>query len=345
MSTPLGLAFERQQRACAALGSPFMARLCALLAARLTPECPLTRRLFDWPGDPGPSGESLPLRLAGALHALRLQGHAGLAAVYPPHEVDDARLWQAVHTALREDRTFIERFIDSAPQTNEVRRAAAMIATGHWLAARHALPIDMLELGASAGLNLMWDRYALQIGDAHLGPQTPVLTLTPEWRGALPPRTAPQIMARAGVDLNPIDVRDPAARQRLLAYLWPDQPERLALTRAAIAAAPPLPERADAIDWLGARLAPVPGRLRLIYHTIAWQYFPAAVQARGTALIEAAGQRADDHTPLAWLSYEADDTGKPGAALVLRLWPGDLRLALGRADFHGRWIDWQAPAA
>ncbi|MFN3953009.1 MAG: DUF2332 domain-containing protein [Pararhodobacter sp.] len=345
MTAPLALAFARQQRACAELGSPFMARLCGILAARLKPECPLTRRLFDWPGDPGPSGESLPLRLAGALHALRLQGHEGLGAVYPPQGADDARLWQAVHAALRDDGAFIGRFIDSAPQTNEVRRSAALIAAGHWLAARYALPIDMLELGASAGLNLLWDRYALRIDGMRLGPQAPALTLTPEWRGPLPPPAAPRIMARAGVDLNPIDVRDPAQCQRLLAYLWPDQPERLALTRAAIAAGPPLPARADAIGWLGAQLTPVPGRLRLIYHTIAWQYFPATARHEGTALIEAAGRHADERAPLAWLAYEADDTSKPGAALALRLWPGDLRLALGRVDFHGRWIDWQAPAA
>ena len=87
---------------------------------------------------------------------------------------------------------------------------------------------------------------------------------------------------------------------------------------------------------------PQPGHLHLVCHTIAWQYFPAAAQAKGSALIEAAGTRATPQSPLAWLSYEADGHS-PGAALTLRLWPGDLTIPMGRADFHGRWIDWKAP--
>ncbi|GAB4268011.1 MAG: hypothetical protein Kow0013_18470 [Pararhodobacter sp.] len=170
-----------------------------------------------------------------------------------------------------------------------------------------------------------------------------MLTLRPDWRGA-PPRPAAglNVAARAGVDLNPIDTGDAAQTRRLLAYLWPDQPHRLALTRAAIAARPPLPDRADAIDWLAGRLDPRPGRLHLIWTTVAWHYFAPASQRRGTALIEAAGAQATPDAPIAWLAHEADGAG-PGAGLTLRLWPGDLRLDLGRADFHGRWIDWRTP--
>ncbi len=341
MSQRLPRALRQQAEACAGLGSPFMARLCALLAAHLAPDSPLTRRLFDWPGDLGPNGDSLPLRLAGALHALVLQGHAGLAAVYPPHETDDPALWQAVEAALTTEAAFIGAFIDSPPQTNEVRRAAALIATGHWLAARYDLPLILSELGASAGLNLLWDRFALHSAAGRLGPGDPILTLTPEWRGSLPAPARIDVAERAGVDLNPIDLTDPAQRLRLRAYLWADQPQRLALTEAAIAAAPPCPLRADAIDWLHTRLAPRPGHLHLIWSTVAWQYIPADRQAQGRALIEAAGACASAAAPLAWLRYEADGQ-PPGAALTLRLWPGDLTLDLGRADFHGRWIDWRA---
>jgi hypothetical protein len=114
------------------------------------------------------------------------------------------------------------------------------------------------------------------------------------------------------------------------------------LTRAAIAAQTGAVERGDAIDWLEDRLAtPRPGHLHLIYHTIAWQYFPAPSQTRGTALFEAAGARATQTAPLAWLRME-NDGGKDGAALTLRLWPGDLHITLGRVDFHGRWLRWEA---
>jgi len=344
MTAPLRDAFLRQARACAELGSPFMTRLCTLLATRLQPDSPLTQRLFHWPGDVTASGDSVPLRLAGALHALKLQGHAPLLAVYPPEESDDEALWQAVQTTLKSEAGFVERFIDSAPQTNEVRRSAVLIAAAHWLTERFGLPVDLSELGASAGLNLIWDRYALALPGRTFGPADPVLTLTPDWTGPLPPSAAPLIASRAGVDLNPIDLDDPDQRLRLLAYLWPDQPERLQRTRAAIAARPPRPEKADAIDWLEARLTPRPGHLHLIAHTIAWQYFPAKVRARGAALIAAAGARAQADAPLAWFAFEADGNS-PGAALSLRLWPGDEGVSLGRADFHGRWVRWNPTPA
>lgn len=339
MTTPLRDAFLRQATACTGLGSPFMARLCTLLSHRLQPDGPVTRRLFDWPGDVTAQGDSVPLRLAGALHALKLQGHAALVPVYPPQECDDESLWQAVRGVLDSEAVFIDRFLDSAPQTNEVRRSAVLIAAGHWLHARFGLPIEISELGASAGLNLIWDRYALALPGRTLGPDDPVLTLAPDWSGPLPPDAAPQIASRAGVDLNPIDLTDPGQRLRLLAYLWPDQPDRLERTRAAIAATPPRPEQGDAIEWLEARLKPRPGRLHLICHTIAWQYFPPDSRARGAALIAAAGAQAQDSAPLAWLALEADGES-PGAALSLHLWPGNEGISLGRADFHGRWVQW-----
>lgn len=341
MTTDLRDAFRIQARACASLGSPFMAQLCTLLADRLDPATPLGPRLFGWTGDVGPSADSVPLRLCGALHALAMQGRAGLAAVYPPQTPTDDALWSAVSGALASEAAFIDTFINSPPQTNEVRRSAALIAAGHWLTARYRLPLVLSELGASAGLNTIWDRYALALPGRTLGPADPALTLTPDWTGRLPP-AAPVIIAdRAAVDQNPIDVSDPAARLRLLSYLWADQPHRRALTEAAIAAGPPCPTQGDAVDWLATRLAePRPGHLHLIYHTIAWQYFPDTAQARGRALIEAAGARATDAAPLAWLAYEADGYA-PGAKLTVRLWPGDLSLRLGRADFHGRWVRWR----
>lgn len=342
MSAALREAFRVQGHACAGLDSPFMARLMPLIGDRLRPDRPLTRRILDWPGDVGPAGQSIPLRLAGALHALVLRGHPGLGAVYPPHDLDDETLWQAIDSALTTDAHFIDAFLNSAPQTNEVRRSAVLIAAGHWLAARYPMPFVFSELGASAGLNVNWDRFALDLGDIRLGPDDAALTLSPHWRG---PKPAPQtvtVAERAGVDLNPIDIADSAERLRLLAYLWADQPHRKALTEAAIGAAPPCPDRADAIDWLETRLTPRSGQLHLIWSTVAWQYVPAEAQARGQALIEAAGRQAADDAPLAWLSYEADDQ-TPGAGLVLRLWPGDQTIALGRADFHGRWVDWIAP--
>jgi len=339
MTERLRDALRFQAEACADLGSPFMARLCTLLAERLEPGTPLTDRLFAWQGDLGPRGNSVPLRLAGSLHALKLQGHSGLNAVYPPHQPDDEALWKVISNALANDAAFINRWIDSPPQTNEVRRAACLIAVGYLLQDRFGLPLSLMELGASAGLNLNWDRFALEAAGRRYGPDDAALTLRPDWRGPLPPQARPLVAGRAGVDLNPIDARAAAGRLRLLAYLWPDQPERIALTEAAIRAVASQPDQGDAIDWLEHRLAPNPGLTRMIYTTIAWQYFPKAVQERGTRLIEAAGAKATAQSPLARFGMEPDGAS-PGAAMTLRLWPSGETLALGRIDFHGRWIDW-----
>jgi len=332
-------AFEGQARACPRLGSPFMGQLMRLFAERPWPECPLRDRAFGWSGDVSAMGQSVPLRIAGALHALRLQGNVTLAEVYPPHQSSDDALWDAVCDVMVAEAAFLDGFIDSAPQTNEVRRSVAMIAAGHWLTARYGLPLSIRELGASAGLNLMWDRFAADLGGTVYGAEPPALMLRPDWQGALPPQVAPVVVNRKGVDLNPLDPVADALRLR--AYLWPDQPERMALTEAAIAAFDAQVDRADAVEWLARELAPAPKAVRLIYHTIAWQYFPAEAQAQGTALIERAGAGATPDAPLAWLRMEADDIDD-GAGLTLRLWPGDETLRLGRIDFHGRWVKWEA---
>lgn len=221
-----------------------------------------------------------------------------------------------------------------------MRRSAPLIAAAHWLTAHFGLPLVLSELGASAGLNLLWDNYALQIGDRTFGSADPALTLTPDWTGSVPPLAPPTILDRRGTDLNPLDpVTD---RLRLLSYIWPDQPDRIARTRTALDLAArlrPTVDRADAADWLETRLAhPAPGALHLVFHTVAWQYFPPATQTRALAALETAGTE----SPVARLSMEADGQS-PGAALTLTFWPGGKTVPLGRADFHGRWIDWTAP--
>jgi hypothetical protein len=330
-------AFRDQSSACAALGSPLMQQLMAGLTEALQAGDPVADRVLGWQGDPSARADSVPLRLAGGLHALILTGQdPDLAAAYasgsdPTDEAVDA---------IRRHPAFLLDWLTSPPQTNEVRRSAPLIAAAHWLSARFCLPLVLSELGASAGLNLLWDHYALRIGDRTFGPADPAMILTPDWTGPLPPLAAPTILDRRGVDLNPLDpVTD---RLRLLAYLWADQPERIARTGAALDLANrlrPRIDRGDAADWLETRLSrTTPGSLQLIFHTVAWQYFTPETQARAVAAMTAAGANG----PVARLAMEADGQS-PGAALTLTLWPGGETIPLGRADFHGRWIDWQAP--
>ncbi len=340
----LASAFRGQARACAELGSPFTAQLCRLSAERLTADLPLARRLFAWEGDLTPGGHNVPLRWCGAFHALVLSGRApALAALYPPAQPDDDRLWQALVAALAANEAFLDHFLDSPPQTNEVARSAALIAVGHWLAARLGLPLRLSELGASAGLNLNWDRYALVLGDARFGPADAALTLRPENHGSLPPPAAPQVVERRGVDLRPTDAADPAQALRLRAYVWPDQAARLDRLTHALALPPAPVDAGDAAPWLAARLAePHPGETHLVYHTIAWQYFPAATRAACLATLAEAGARATARAPLACFAME-NDGQSPGAKMEITLWPGAITIPLGRIDFHGRWLDWRPP--
>lgn len=336
-------ALQFQARACAELGSPFTATLLRVIAGNLKRGTPLNDRLLDWPGNLGPSGESVPLRLAGSLNGLVLDKVApDLARCYPPNPVpsDDA-LWSAVDAAMTDHADRLNDWLNSPPQTNEVARSAVLIAVGHWIRARSDLPLRLSELGASAGLNLNWDQYALALGDLVLGPENAALTLHPAWDPPPPPAAAPRVMERRGVDLSPLNAADPADQLRLCAYVWPDQTERLDRIRSAFAVPPAVVDRGDAADWLVSRLLEQPDKqMHLIYHTVAWQYFPAKVQARARALIEAAGARATPTRPLAWFGMEADSIDAPGAGLTLRLWPGDLTIPMGRADFHCRWVRW-----
>lgn len=332
--------FAHQARSCEGLGSPFTARLLRLLAARMRGGA-VAARIARWaPEALGP--DAVALRLAGGLHALVLMGRdRALAAVYPPHRAGDEALWEALAPALRAHQAHLLHWLDSAPQTNEIRRSAGLILAAQQLAAQFpGLPLRLSELGASAGLNLQFDRYALQVGGQSWGAADPVLTLTPDWEGPLPPAAPVQVAEARGVDLNPLDPGAPDDVLRLRSYLWADQPDRRARLDAALAVATPRVDRGDAAAWLATRLArPAEGQLHLVYHTIAWQYFPEATKTACLASLAEAGARATTRAPLARLAFEADGAG-PGAGLTLTTWAEgrEETRALGRMDFHGRWL-------
>lgn len=331
-------AFAQQAKACAGLGSPFMGRLMALAGQRLTDQSQVGARILSWPGDVGPGGDSVPLRLAGALHALLLRENAVLAAVYPPNDPSDDALWAAVEKTLDDHSEAIGRWLNSPPQTNEVRRSATLIPVGVLLGQRFGLPLVLSEVGASAGLNLMFDRFGLETRSGRLGATPPALLLRPDWSGPLPTGNF-TVADRRGVDLAPIDATSEDGQLRLMAYLWPDQPHRLELTRSALSVFGATVDAADALAWLPGRLTPRHGFCHMIFSTVAWQYLPKADRDAGASMIETAGKAATEDAPLAWFRME-NDGEMAGATLTLRLWPGDLTVNLGRADFHGRWVTW-----
>jgi hypothetical protein len=340
--------FAEQAPTCTRLGSPFMARLMALCAARLAPETAVETRVLDWPGDPRPGADNVSLRLAGGLHALVITGAApDLTAAYPPNMVDDDILWRAIRQSMDNHPGLLLDWLTRPPQTNEVRRAAAILPALHVAARMTGLPLALWEVGCSAGLALRADRYGLQAGAQWLGPADATVRLAPAWSGPSPPPADLRIVDRRGVDLSPLDPTNPAHRLRLRAYLWPDQPDRRTLTDAAIAVARDLPARidaGDAVEWLEAHLPKrPPGVATVIFHTIAWQYLPPAARARGDARIAAEGAGATADQPLIRIGMEGD--GGTDSALTLQAWPGGMVRRLGRADFHGRTIRWEIAMA
>jgi hypothetical protein len=340
-------AFKGQAQACRTLGSPFTARLCDLAAEHLNDEDPVPAAILGWQGQADSRGDSVPLRFAGGLHALVLSGQdRELAAVYPPLEAEDEALWSAVAASCRRHADFLLGRLKFAPQTNEVRRSCALMPALLTLAERYRLPFVLSEVGASAGLNLLLDRYQYRFGSTEYGNASPVL-LEPEWKGPQPPQVDVTVADRRGCDLNPLDVTSAADRLNLASFIWADQADRLERTQAALdiaASDPPPLDRMDAVEWLASRLAePHPGKLHVLFHTIAWQYFPPEAQTRGEELITEAGKHATYDAPFARLALEADDEA-PGAGITLQVWPDGTRHKLGRADFHGRWVDWKGLA-
>lgn len=330
-------AFAAQGRVCATLGSSFMGRLMPLIGARLLPGTAVSDRVLEWPGDITAAGDSVPLRLAGALHALKIMGVA-LSDVYPPAEVSDDQLWEAVRSAISENEAHILHWLDSPPQTNEVRRAAVLLPALAHATRGHKGPVELLELGCSAGLNLRFDQFRLDLPGGGIGPTSSLVQLAPDWTGPVPSDPLPLIATRRGVDLNPLDISDSDDRLRLMAYLWPDQPERAQRTIAAMKIAERCPAeitRGDAAAWLKTELAkPTPNRVRVLFHTIAWQYFPETTKSRIlTTLVQS-------KAPILQIAMEAD--GGDGAAITLTHWPGGETEVLGRASFHGLWVHWMA---
>jgi hypothetical protein len=344
--------FRRQARNSPGMGSPFNAALLDRAADDLASGGVVAELVGDWPGNPAP--DLVSLRLAGALHAAVLSGRAAaLAEAYPARAPNWSMidLWPRAEAFLNAERDWVRAFMASPPQTNEVGRAAGLAAGFFWVAARAPGPFRMLELGASAGLNLHWDqfRYAhppwerTGVG----GPLIPtaITGAAPAWRDLA-------IGSRAGCDQNPLDPSNAEHALRLKAYVWADQGDRLARLDAALklAAASPLRvEKADAAEWIARQLSGEAfAGTTIVYHSIFFQYPPPAIRAAITEAIEAAGRSASAEARLAWVRLEPASLfgGKAGDVsftLSAALYGPDGReeCVLADADPHGRTLGWR----
>jgi hypothetical protein len=340
--------FIGQAEACEKMGSPFTGKLCRVLSEILDHGTTTGRRVLSWPGVP--REDALSLRLCGGLHEIVLTGDdASLASLYPPTweggDIDHSELRTAI---LRNDARLLAA-LDSPPQTNEIARSAMLLPGFLEIAHVTGLPLDLAEIGSSAGLNLLFDRFRYDYAGAAWGkPDSPV-QLAPAVEGMAPPLGGDlRIAGRAGCDIAPVDVSNPADRLRLRSYIWADQAARLARLDAAIGLAATdfaPPETVDAAEFVARRLAARhSGTAFVLFHSIMWQYMPAATREAIAGAMRSAGAEATADAPVAWLTMEPEDVRDPRATLALTIWPGGERRRLALCDYHGRTIAWGAAA-
>ena len=335
-------AFNIQRFYCEKMDAPIYARMCGAIATGLTRDSRTGARVLDWPGEP--TRDALPLRLVGGLHALVLAGRdAGLGEVFAGIATDEAGIAARVNAALVAHDEALLPWLDGPPQTNEPGRSGALMLGLIEIARRHGPRLEVLEIGSSAGLNLLIDRYRFDLGGTIVGPADAPVTITPEWTGEPPVATPVEIVSAKGCDVQPLDATDPAVEAKLSAYVWAETPARAERLRAAIAMQRERGVdlvRADAAGWIEARLAEPqqPGVTRVLMHSVVWQYLPQDTADRIRAAMQAAGARATAERPLGWVMMEPDRA--VGHQVVqVRSWPGhDDWQVLGTAHAHGTWI-------
>ncbi len=341
MSDSIRRAFLLQAQFCEALNSPLTAQVLRTLSDTLNDATRTGARILGWPGDP--MADALKLRIAGGLNALaRSRRDVELTQLYN----DNAGHFPTVlKRILIEWDDWLFPWLDSPPQTNEVARSGALWPGLMEIARRFGPEIELLELGSSAGLNLNLDHFGYDLDGVKSGDPACPLQLRPDWHGPPPPSAQVNVVARAGVDQNPLDVLSPEIAERLLAYVWPDQLERLARAEAAIAIArqfPPAVERGDAADWIETRLSwpQAEGVTRVIFHSIVLQYLPREDRERVRTAIAAAGRQATTNRPLAWLYMEFRSKVSTSPELCLQCWPGGEMETLADVHPHGATIHW-----
>ena len=199
-------------------------------------------------------------------------------------------------------------------------------------------PLALVDVGCSAGLHLRWDRYFYDYGVAHVGDPRAAVSIRCELRGpVLPPLPAsfPECAFRVGIDLNPLDLRDPIERRWFDALIWPDHAGRRRLAAAAIDELlrdPPAIVKGDAADMLESQLGEVPsGSTPVVYNSAALCQGGAAEEKMIADVLVAFSSRG----PIHWLYCEGEEV------LLRNVDRGRIaETKLANKDGHGRWLEW-----
>ena len=327
-----------QAQACAVLGSPFYAALLESAADDLSGDGAVWELLKEFRADP--EWSVLALRMMAAIHRLVLQDRLPQLAPHYPSvggDGDAAVAWPLFRDALTEPGAEIRGLIARGCQTNEVGRSAALLGGFLEVAQRTRLPLRILEIGASAGLNLLWDRYRYEAGDVGWGDDDSPVRFVHFFEVPPPLDRTAEIIERKGCDLVPIDPTSEDGALSLRSFIWADQLGRLSRLDGAIEVAKQWPvevEQMDAATFLGRELhEPRPDMATVVYHSVVMQYPTEAIRSHITEVIDAAVARATPDAPVFHLSME------PGESRFEIRLDGDL---IGTSMAHGTEIRWLA---
>ena len=284
-SEALARRLRRQAAWCAELGSPLYTSLLEAAADDLETEGPTAAVLAGFADEPGTA--AVALRFLATVHRMVLEDALPeLARHYPSTGGDgDARAaWPAFRRALIDHGERIRSLVSAGCQTNEVGRSAALLGGFLEVAHRTGTPLRILEIGASAGLNLNWDRYRYEsIAGAWGDPSSPV-RFDHSYEVAPPMNRAAEIVERKGCDVHPIDPTTDEGALSLRLFVWADQLARLALLDGAIEVARRWPvevERSNAADFLERELLARAGDVAtVVYHSVFAQYVDRSDWAR-----------------------------------------------------------------
>jgi hypothetical protein len=332
----------RQAGWCDELGSPLSALLARAAADDVAAGGPVWHVLAPYAHLPGT--DAIALRLLAGVHRLVLSRRAPALALHYPSAGGTAGLagaGGAFLAAVAEHADELRALVARPLQTNEVARCAALLGGFLQVARATGLPLRLLEIGASAGLNLRWDRYRYEQRDREWswGEAGAALTLAGLWSAPpLPEPPAVTVVERRGCDRAPVDPTTVEGRLTLTAAVWPDQRARHERLRGALAVAATVPAQVDAEDaatWVPAALGePVPGTATVLYQSVVDQYLTPDARAAVAEAVEDAGARATPAAPLAWLRLEPGPGGSR-LPIDLRTWPGGVGRRIGTSSPHG----------
>lgn len=315
--------------------------------------------------------------LFAAVHDVLLAGEDDPLAAWYPSVTDPARPvgdgdddpWPHFRRLVLDHPGVAERLATRGTQTNEVGRCAVLLpalaevaATAPGAPPGGARPLGLVEIGASAGLNLLLDRYGYRYEPAggEVNPTSPLVLdcgLRGRRRTPVPVET-PTIATAVGLDRDPVDLSDRDRARWLVACQWPDQPERIQRARTAMALAhgdPPRVVAGDAVDDL-APLVEAVGDFALPVVTATWVlcYLPAGRRAALLGELDRLGAErdltfvfAEQPAQVPGIDVPPRPDGQPDGlptALVRLDWRDGVRAAARLADTHphGSWLEWLA---